>query len=296
MRKPLRTRTLVRRVVGRPVACGRVPGRVPLLLEHYQALFDSVSVPPLPAPVLLVHTGGKPLAYQSSGRGEARQSIPGFVTFLPRAARAEVSLRGVGEGTVVYLADEQRVPGCFSHVRHREPVTFTNDVVVALVRGLMRDIEAGGRNPRYRRLLGNALLAELRRELEEAAGEPAPPATRSELRVSHAAIEYMRRHLDEQVTVAVLAQQCGLGVTRFSSSFRQSTGLTPHRYLRRIRLQRACELLRTTALTVGEVATAVGFRGQSHFCTAFSRERGLTPSAYRRAARASAARRGRAPR
>ena len=296
MRQSPRARTLIRRVVGRPVASGRVPGRVPLLLEHYQALFDSVCVPPLPAPVLLVHTGGKPLAYHASGRSEARQSIPGFVTFLPRAAQAEVSLRGVGEGTVVYLADELRVPAWFSHVRHREPVTFTNDVVVALVRRLMRDIETGGRNPRYRRLLGNALLAELRRELEQSAADFALPATRSELRVSHTAIEYMRRHLDEQVTVAMLARECGLGATRFASSFRQSTGVTPHRYLRRIRLERACELLRTTALTVGEVAAAVGFRGQSHFCTAFAAERGLTPGAYRRAARASTARRDRAPR
>jgi AraC family transcriptional regulator len=296
MRKSLRTRTLIRRIVGRPVASGRVPGRVPLLLERYQALFDSVSVPPLPAPVLLVHTGGKPLAYQAFGRGEAHQSIPGFITFLPRAARAEVSLRGVGEGTVVYLADEQRVPGWFSHVRHREPVTFTNDVVVSLVRRLMRDIETGGASARYRRLLGNALLAELQRELEQSSADFTMPATRSELRVSHTAIEYMRRHLDEHVTVAVLAEQCGLGATRFAGSFRQSTGLTPHRYLRKLRLERACELLRSTALTIGEVAEAVGFRGQSHFCTAFAAERGLTPGAYRRAVRASTARRDRAPR
>ena len=296
MRKPLRTRLLIRRLAGRPVASGRVPGRVPLLLERYQALFDSISVPPLPAPVLLVHTGGKPLAYLASGRSEARQSIPGFVTFLPRAARAEVSLRGVGEGTVVYLADEQNVPGWFSHVRHREPITFTNDVVVALVRALMRDIETGGKGARYRRLLGNALLAELRRELERTVGSAGAPATRSELRVAHTAIEYMRQHLDERVTVKVLARACGLGATRFSGSFRQSTGLTPHRYLRKVRIERACELLRTTALTIAEVAEAVGFRGQSHFSTAFSRDRGLTPSAYRRAARASTARRGRAPR
>ena len=296
MSQPLRTRTLIRRVVGRPVASGRVPGPVPLLLERYQALFDSVSVPPLPAPVLLVHTGGKPLAYLASGRSEARQSIPGFVTFLPRAAAAEVSLRGVGEGTVIYLADEQRVPGWFSHVRHREPITFTNDLVVSLVHQLMRDIEAGGQRPRYRRVLGDALLAELQRELEKSSGDFATPATRSALRVSHAAIEYMRRHLDEHVTVEVLSRQCGLGVTRFSSSFRESTGLTPHRYLRKVRLERACELLRSTALTIGEVAEAVGFRGQSHFSTAFSAERGLTPSAYRRAVRASTARRDRAPR
>jgi AraC family transcriptional regulator len=58
--------------------------------------------------------------------------------------------------------------------------------------------------------------------------------------------------------------------------------MTPHRYLRRARLERGSELLRMTSLSVGEVATTVGFAGQSHFCTAFARQVGVSPSRYRR--------------
>lgn len=61
--------------------------------------------------------------------------------------------------------------------------------------------------------------------------------------------------------------------------------MSPHRYILRARIERARELLRMTSLSIGEIADAVGFAGQSHFCTAFGRETGLTPSAYRRSCR-----------
>jgi AraC family transcriptional regulator len=280
-----RARLLIRRLVGRPVASCRVPASPPLLLERYQALFESVSVPPLPVPLLLVHTGGKPLAYQSSGRSVTTQSIPGFVTVVPRAVRAEIALRGVGEGTVIYFADESRIPGWLSRSPHGEPLTFTNEVIISLTRQLMAAADGRAERTRYLRTLGNALLAELQHALEQSGTDDRLPATRGDLRVAHTAIRHVQMHLGEPLSVKVLASACGLGVTRFTSSFHQATGLTPHRYLRKARIDRASELLRTTALSIREVSEAVGFRGQSHFCTAFTQDRGLTPSAYRRACR-----------
>ncbi len=279
---PSRTRAIIRRIAGRPMASGRVPAKWPLLLDRYQTLFESVSLPPLPAPVLLVHTGGKPLAYVAAGRPEQRQSIPGFVTFVPREVRAEIALRGVGEGTLIYFADEQALPSWLRRASAREPFTFTNEVIVSLTRKLMRVVEAGGEEESYLRTLGNALLAEVQHELEKPLESRRLPASRSGLRIAHAATHYIERHLGEPLSVADLAAACGLGTTSFAKSFRGATGVTPHRYLRRARIDRACELLRTTALPVGDVAITVGFRGQSHFCTAFSQERGMTPSAYRR--------------
>jgi AraC family transcriptional regulator len=100
----------------------------------------------------------------------------------------------------------------------------------------------------------------------------------------------MLANLGRPVPVTELAQVCGMGVTSFSSSFRRATGMTPHRYLRRARIERASELLRTTGLSVGEISAAVGFRGQGHFCTAFAAERGITPSRYRRESRTTRSR------
>lgn len=283
-------RRIIRRVVGPPAASGRVPARLPLWLERNQVLFDSISVPPLPAPLLLVHTAGKPMAYRAPGDRRARQSIPGLVTFVPRHVRTEAALRGVGEGTLVYFETEGMLPAWLRLARYTEPVTFTNDVVVSVTRRLMHELESGNATESYLRILGNAMLAELKRELARPASAAGPIASRSELRVAHAAMQHVQAHLGERVSVADLARACGLGVTSFSRSFREATGTTPHRHLRKARIERACELLRTTGLSVREVAEVVGFRGQGHFCAAFTQERGLTPSAYRRAARAAASR------
>ncbi len=292
-RSSIRARRIIRRIVGSPVASGRVPTRQPLVLERHQALFESISVPPLPIPLLLVHTGGKPLDYQSSGGHRLQHSLPGLVTFLPRDVRSDVTLRGVGEGTVVYFDDERALPGWLLRSNVREPVTFTNDVIVSITRRLMGELESRSHDGPYLKSLAQALLAELQRELERPRAAASVPASRGGLRIAHTAMQQMLARLGEPLSVRDLAQACGVGVTSFSTNFRQATGVTPHRYLRKARIERSCELLRTTGLRIGEVAEAVGFRGQSHFCSAFIAERGLTPSAYRRACRDGKRMRGR---
>ena len=280
-----RASRVIRRIVGRPVSSGRIAARLPLMLERHLALFESIVVPPLPAPVMLVHTGGKPMAYQGPDRRPARQSLPGFVTFLPQNVRSEVALRGVGEGTIVYFDDERPWPAWLVRPRDHTPVTFTNDVITSIARRLMSELESRSQAGPYVKSLAGALLVELQRELGRPRVTATVPASRGGLRIAHTATEHMLAHLGDPVTVHDLARACGVGVTTLSSRFRQATGATPHRYLRKARIERACDLLRTTGLGIREVAQAVGFSGQSHFCTAFTEERGLTPSAYRRQCR-----------
>ncbi len=277
-----RVRKLIRRIVGSPVSSGRVQGRWPVVLDRHQALFESITVPPLPVPVMLVHTGGKPMDYLSKDRRRLKQSLPGLVTFVPRNVRAEVALRGVGEGTVVYFDDERALPAWLLRSGAGEPVTFTNDVIVSITRRLMSELETRSQAETYMKSLANALFAELQRELELPRDAIELPVSRGRLRVAHTAMRHMLAHLGEPLSVRDLAQVCGVGVTSFTSGFREATGVTPHRYLRQARIERSCELLRTTGLSIREVADVVGFRGQSHFCSAFAAERGLTPSAYRR--------------
>jgi len=278
-----RVRKLIRRIVGSPIGSGRVQGRWPVVLDRHQALFESITVPPLPIPLLLVHTGGKPLDYLSRDRRHLKQSLPGLVTFVPRGVRAEVALHGVGEGTVVYIDDARALPAWLLRSGLGEPVTFTNDVIVSITRRLMSELAAGSQTDPYLRSLANALLAELQRELERPHAIIELPASRGRLRVAHVAKRHMLANLGEPLSVRDLAQACGVGVTSFTCGFREATGVTPHRFLRKTRIERSCELLRTTGLSIREIAEVVGFRGQSHFCSAFVAECGLTPSAYRRA-------------
>src|SRR5262249_54443541 len=63
--------------------------------------------------------------------------------------------------------------------------------------------------------------------------------------------------------------------------FRQSTGMSPHRFVLGRRVDRAKELLRNPALSVLDVALQTGFTGQSHFTKVFRRIAGPTPSQFR---------------
>ncbi len=81
---------------------------------------------------------------------------------------------------------------------------------------------------------------------------------------------------------ALLAREAGLGRNAFGRFFREATGDTPHRYLTRLRVDRACEQLRAGGATVDEVAVATGFCDRFHFTRVFKRHMGVGPAEYRR--------------
>src|SRR3989442_11921738 len=67
----------------------------------------------------------------------------------------------------------------------------------------------------------------------------------------------------------------------FARLFKRSTGVPPHRFLVRRRIDAARALLAAQTAPIAEIAQLVGFRTPSHFTTTFRRVTGLTPSAYR---------------
>jgi len=95
-------------------------------------------------------------------------------------------------------------------------------------------------------------------------------------------IAYIEEHLDESISLEVLAGLVGLSACYFCRAFRRSFGIPPQRYQLRQRIERAKTLLARHAASVTEVGLTVGYNDASAFCTAFRRVAGLTPSAYRR--------------
>jgi transcriptional regulator GlxA family with amidase domain len=78
-----------------------------------------------------------------------------------------------------------------------------------------------------------------------------------------------------------MAQQCGVGLTYFSSQVILLTGETPAKYLLRLRMKRAQELLKETTLSLRDICNQTGFGGESHFVQQFSKRFGETPNAWR---------------
>ena len=96
------------------------------------------------------------------------------------------------------------------------------------------------------------------------------------------ALAFMREHIAGHVPNADLARACALSLRVFLRRFRAEFGLTPHAYLRRLRVRLACRPLVYTDATLAAIATAHGFSDQSHFGREFHREIGMTPAKYRR--------------
>ena len=94
-------------------------------------------------------------------------------------------------------------------------------------------------------------------------------------------IEYINENLPEALSLAELAGIAKLSPHHFASAFKDSTGISPHRYVVERRLDRARELLRRNENSISEIAHAVGFSSQSHLTAHFRRTMGLTPRTFR---------------
>ena len=88
--------------------------------------------------------------------------------------------------------------------------------------------------------------------------------------------EYIVARLDEPIEVAVLAKLAGRSPFHFSRVFSRSVGVSPHRYVVHLRLQRAIELARDGRSSLAEIAAATGFADQSHLSRWVRRVHGVT--------------------
>jgi len=96
------------------------------------------------------------------------------------------------------------------------------------------------------------------------------------------AIERLRSDSDADVSLAALASDAGLSRFHFCRAFKESTGLSPHAWLRQHRLEQAMNMLRDTDASVVSVAAALGYASQTAFAAAFRKLTGETPSNWRR--------------
>ncbi|RXH02792.1 helix-turn-helix transcriptional regulator [Bradyrhizobium vignae] len=95
-------------------------------------------------------------------------------------------------------------------------------------------------------------------------------------------IERLRSDSDADVSLAALAADAGLSRFHFCRAFKESTGLSPHAWLRQNRLEQAMNMLRDTQVSVVSVAAALGYSTQTAFAAAFRKLTGETPSDWRR--------------
>jgi AraC family transcriptional regulator len=104
-------------------------------------------------------------------------------------------------------------------------------------------------------------------------------------RIDHArlrrAVDYISANLDREITLAQLAQVAGLSMFHFARTFTRAMGVSPSRYVSRMRLEKAMAKIAAGKLSLAEIAFEAGFSSQASFTRTFHRVTGLTPGEYR---------------
>ncbi|QZH74254.1 MAG: helix-turn-helix transcriptional regulator [Erythrobacter sp.] len=136
------------------------------------------------------------------------------------------------------------------------------------------------------RLLARAAGCEILAELSRLGGAPFPTAKGGLAPwTERRCLELMRARLSDDISLDELAAEAQLSPFHFARMFKQSLGVPPRVYLTRLRMEKACDLLERTELSITEIALEVGYSSNQVLARVFLKHMRLSPSDYRRAVR-----------
>jgi AraC family transcriptional regulator len=212
---------------------------------------------------------------------------PGTLHVTEPGVSAECAFRGAYDALHLHIANEliAECANAFGGDDIRLPTDAApshDPGIERLGMNLLEYEQLGGMfGPMYADCLGTAIVARLLAcRMGAANRETHTVAELAKWRLRRV-FDYIDAHMDEPVRLADLAGAAGLTRMHFAAQFRAATGLRPHEYLLRRRVESAQVLLSKNVSTVN-VALAVGFQSQAHFTQVFKRFVGQPPHTWRR--------------
>ena len=225
-----------------------------------------------------------PSALVQVEQGPNRQSpvAPGTLAFFPAGLRVRVvhpaaSLVQVLWDTDVYSALLPEVGAAPSVFELLYP--FQDPLLGQIVTALAQETESGFAERILIESLGTALYIRLAQHF--VGHLPLPTAKGLSPERLQRVRDYIEAHLDDDLSLTVIADIACLSPYHLSRSFKEATEVGPHRYVMQRRLARAKILLRRTNQPLARVAQEAGFADQSHLTSVFRREMGVTPGRFR---------------
>lgn len=95
-------------------------------------------------------------------------------------------------------------------------------------------------------------------------------------------IDFMEKNIDTKMTDEILSKRLSLSPGAFSRFFKKNTGLSPSDYLRKIRIEKATNLLLYTNTSIESIADKCGFSDRYHLSKVFEKEKKYSPAAFRK--------------
>jgi AraC family transcriptional regulator len=91
----------------------------------------------------------------------------------------------------------------------------------------------------------------------------------------------MNNNFQKNISIKELCKIAKMSERNFFRNFKNSVGCSPLCYLRKIRIQRASEILLSTDKSISEIAHESGFSDSNYFCRAFRKEMSTSPRQFR---------------
>ena len=286
------TRSVTEVVPRLPLFASRTPGESCLYLEyHHQPPHELPEHTPNRHLVVIHDRIKSPLKRERwlDGELQAEQTRNADVFIVP----ADVSHRTYWDSEHSYLLLSLD-PHWLSHVTQEsiapdkislKPLFPKNDpLLYHLGLSLKTELETQGWNNRlYLESMANTIATHILRHYCTSAAKTQPNSnglSQSQLKQVN---NYINDLLDSNLSLAELAAVVNISPNYFATLFKQATGVSPHQYVTRRRVESAKQLLKNSRLSHAEIALKVGFANSSHFSTVFRKQTGMTPRTYRNA-------------
>lgn len=255
-------------------------------LCRWRQFVGSYSMPGLPDPIFTVHIAGKPRVktWDRDGWSEV-SSIPGCATIIPSGQPTGWLVDGELDVVTLSVSSEMLQTASALEQFRRMRFAFADPLGVALTRQVLAELYAPPSPERevYVGALVNALKAHILRG-PKASSPDIPTSAFSAYRLHHI-MNRILQNPEANHSLEELAAEAGITPSHFCRVFRKATGISPHQYVMKAKLDRAQQMLVQSDLAMATIADFLGFTSQSHFTRAFRQFAGQTPSDFRRRGR-----------
>ncbi len=110
------------------------------------------------------------------------------------------------------------------------------------------------------------------------------PEGTADARKFDAVINYINNNIDKKISNETLSEMVNMSEFHFIRSFKKETGLSPHEYILKSRVNTAAFLLKATTLSLSEITYKCGYANEAAFSNSFKSYTGITPRRYRQSA------------
>jgi AraC family transcriptional regulator len=245
--------------------------------------------------ICLVVAGNKDGLVRRTGAGFCQQATPktGAIWLSPAGVGKEIVITAPIPQTLhLYLPtalfdrlkDDFNLPAAPAHsIRHA--VGIGDDVIDQIGRSILSELNVETAASRVYVEAASLTLAArlLQKHCDSGACAPIDSSAHGLDHVRlRRVLDYIAANIKDDITLVNLAGVAGYSPFHFARKFTLAMGISPHRYISRIRLENAMAELAARKLPLAEIALNAQFSSQASFTRAFHRATGVTPKEYQR--------------